>query len=222
MKQHQGVWFPDHEQHLLDWMTKNGEIVDGRGTYQIKKLRAAIAHCRSFRRAVDVGAHIGLWSMQLAKRFQWVAAFEPVAAHRECLYANIPGAEGDGNSNVSVYQCALGDHEGTVQIETLPSSSGDSRVALDAPGEIPLHMLDQFQLRDVDFIKLDCEGYELFALKGGAQTIARDLPVICVEQKPGRAQRFGLPELGAVEWLTKQFGYKCVEKLSGDYVMVPG
>lgn len=220
MIQHQGIWLPDGEAHLTEWMTRNGEMVDGKGTYQIKKLRAALAHCRQFRSAVDVGAHVGLWSMQLAKRFERIYSFEPVAAHRECLFANIPGAEGDGNSNVSVYACALGDHEGSVAIVTEPTSSGDSRVG-DGDG-VPLHMLDQFGIKDVDFIKLDCEGYELFALKGGAATIARDLPTICVEQKPGRGQRFGLPELGAVEWLTHEFGYKCVEKMSGDYVMVPG
>lgn len=220
MKQHQGVWFPDHEQHLLDWMTKNGEIVGGRGTYQIKKLRAAVAHCRSFRTAVDVGAHIGLWSMQLLLHFRYVHAFEPLAEHCACWQLNMGGMS--SGRDLYLHQCALGDHEGAVWIETLPTSSGDSRVAVGVEGNIPLRMLDSFDIPDVDFIKLDCEGYELFALKGGAQTIARDLPVICVEQKPGRAQRFGLPELGAVEWLIKQFGYKCVEKMSGDYVMVPG
>lgn len=219
MKQHQGVWFPDHEQHLLDWMTKNGEIVGGRGTYQIKKLRAAVAHCRSFRTAVDVGAHIGLWSMQLLLHFRYVHAFEPLAEHCACWQLNMGGMS--SGRDLYLHQCALGDHEGAVWIETLPTSSGDSRVAVGVEGNIPLRMLDSFDIPDVDFIKLDCEGYELFALKGGAQTIARDLPVICVEQKPGRAQRFGLPELGAVEWLIKQFGYKCVEKMSGDYVMVP-
>ena len=222
MKQELGWWFPDHEQHLLDWMTKNGEIVDGRGTYQIKKLRAAVAHCRNFRTAVDVGAHVGLWSMQLFLRFRCVHAFEPLAEHRACFINNVPNAEEDATQSVYLHDCALGDHEGAVQIETLPTSSGDSRVALTATGDIPLRTLDSFGITEVDFIKLDCEGYELFALKGGAQTIARDLPVICVEQKPGRAQRYGLPELGAVEWLIKQFGYRCVEKMSGDYVMVPG
>jgi len=33
----------------------------------------------------------------------------------------------------------------------------------------------------IDFIKIDCEGYELNALKGGRHLIARDLPVIVFE-----------------------------------------
>ena len=220
MKQHQGVWFPDSEQHLLDWMNKAGEIVDGKGTYQIKKLRTALSHCRSFRTAVDVGAHIGLWSMQLVKKFQTVHAFEPVAVHRDCFQQNViePDLVNLGYPRAVLHACALGDHEGSVRIETAASSSGDSRVGGD--GDIPLRRLDSFSLQFVDFVKLDCEGYEYFALRGGEATIARDRPTIIVEQKPGRAQDFGLPELGAVEWL-QSLGYRCVAKMSGDFVMVP-
>lgn len=235
MKQHQGVWLPDHEQHLLGWMTSSGELVDGRGTYQIKKLRAALERCRSFRTAVDVGAHVGMWTMQLAKRFAAVHSFEPVAEHRACFAANLShdhdsllGAMGigadigfvgrEGASRVTLHPCALGDHAGNVRMETAPTSSGDTRIGGD--GDIPLRTLDSFDLRDVDFIKLDCEGYELFALKGGEQTISRDLPTIIVEQKPGHAQHFGLGETEAVKWL-QSLGYECAQKMSGDFVMVP-
>jgi hypothetical protein len=124
----------------------------------------------------------------------------------------------EGFQNVTLHAAALGEHEGSVRIETAPTSSGDSRVGGD--GEIPLHTLDSYSLTDVDFIKLDCEGYEYFALKGGEQTIREWLPTIIVEQKPGRGQRFGLSELQAVEWLMS-LGYSCVAKMSGDFVMVP-
>lgn len=222
MIQHQGIWLPDGELHLQGWMDRAGEIVDGRGSYQIEKLRKSLAHVRQFRTAIDAGGHVGMWAMQLAKRFERTEVFEPVARHRECFDANIANLRADGFTDgiVNLHAAALGDHEGLIRIESAPGSSGDSRVAGD--GDIPLVMMDSFGFTDVDFIKLDCEGYEFFALKGGAQTIARDLPVICVEQKPGRGQRFGLRELAAVEWLQDEFGYRCAKKLSGDYVMVPG
>jgi hypothetical protein len=73
--QHQGVWFPDGEKHFPDWMTKNGEVVDGRGTYQIKKLREAMGWVKKLRTAVDVGGHVGLWAMHLAKKFEHLHAF---------------------------------------------------------------------------------------------------------------------------------------------------
>ncbi len=213
MIEHQGIFLPSGETHLTKWMTDNGEMVDGKGTYQIKKLRVALSHCTRFRTAIDVGGHVGLWAMQLAKKFQSVHAFEPVEAHRECFVLNTQDMP-----NVTLHAAALGDHEGSVCIETAPTSSGDSRVGGD--GNIPLCTLDSFNIHEVDFIKLDCEGYEYFALRGGEQTIRKWMPTIIVEQKPGRGQRFGLTELQAVEWLMT-LGYACVAKMSGDFVMVP-
>lgn len=213
MIEHQGVFLPAGETHLVEWMTSNGEMVDGKGTYQIKKLRVALSHCTRFRTAIDVGGHVGLWSMQLAKKFASVHAFEPVEAHRECFSLNLRDY-----TNVTLHASALGEKEGSVRIETAPTSSGDSRVGGD--GDIPLRTLDSYNIQEVDFIKLDCEGYEYFALHGGEQTIRFWMPTIIVEQKPGRGQRFGLTELQAVEWLMS-LGYSCVAKMSGDFVMVP-
>lgn len=218
MKQHQGIWLPDGETHLTEWMSKAGELIDGKGTYQIKKLRKAVSYCKQFRTAIDVGAHCGMWSMQLAKRFQRVEAFEPVAAHRACFLRNVPNAEQDAMQHVWLHACALGDHEGHVDIHTEPTSSGDSYVQGEGP--IALCTLDSFNITDVDFIKLDCEGYELFALRGGEETIKKYKPVVIVEQKPGKAQKFGLGEVDAVRYL-QLLGYKQAEEISGDYIMVP-
>lgn len=213
MINHQGIWLPAGETHLTAWMDKAGELVDGKGTYQIKKLRTALSHCTRFRTAIDVGGHVGLWAMQLAKKFQSVHAFEPVEAHRDCFMLNTHDL-----TNVTLHAAALGMEEGMVRIETAPTSSGDSRIG--GPGDIPLRTLDSYNIKDVDFIKLDCEGYEYFALRGGEQTIREYMPTIIVEQKPGRGQRFNLSELAGVEWLMT-LGYGCVAKLSGDFVMVP-
>jgi ribulose 1,5-bisphosphate carboxylase large subunit-like protein len=83
-----------------------------------------------------------------------------------------------------------------------------------------MRMLDSYGLSAVDFIKLDCEGYELFALRGAEETIKRWMPVITVEQKPGHGQQFGLGDTDAVRWLLKR-GYKLAQELGGDYIMVP-
>jgi hypothetical protein len=103
-----------------------------------------------------------------------------------------------------------------VAIHTADSSSGDSWV--NGEGDIPLKRLDSFDLHDVDFIKLDCEGFEVFALRGGEETLKRCHPVVCVEQKPGRAQKFGLQETEAVTYL-QSLGAKLLHKMSGDYIL---
>ena len=41
--------------------------------------------------------------------------------------------------------------------------------------------IDQLALKKLDFIKLDIEGYEPLAIKGGLKTISRCLPIITME-----------------------------------------
>jgi FkbM family methyltransferase len=212
MIEHQGVFLPDGETHLVDWMTRAGELVDGRGTYQIEKLRAAIAFCKTRRAAVDVGAHCGLWSMQLVKEFEFVLAFEPVEAHRECFRRNVT------EQNVILYPVALGAENGArISIHTAPTSSGDSWVS--GPGDIQMRTLDSMDLSGIDFLKIDCEGYELNVLRGAVATIREWSPVICVEQKPGHGQRFGFAETAAVDFLLG-LGYRTRRVMAGDYIMV--
>lgn len=209
---HQGVYLPDGETHLTGWMDKAGEMVDGKGSYQIKKLRAALAHVRQFRTAVDVGAHCGLWSMQLVKKFRTLHAFEPVAAHRDCWRSNVVEHE-----DKYLYACALGDREGSIKITTEPTSSGDSRV--DGDGEIPMHTLDSFNFLDVDFIKIDTEGFELYVIKGAEETIKRCRPVMIVEQKGHGMKYFGFGKEEGVE-LLQSWGMRPLRPaMSGDWIM---
>jgi FkbM family methyltransferase len=212
VKQALGWYWPDHEVHLLDWMRNaNPPVINGRAAYQGTKQLAALKHCKSFRTAVDIGAHIGLWSYNLTQQFERVEAFEPVAAHRECFNANVKAG------NVMLYGYALGALPGKVSIATTKGSSGDSKVA---PGDdVEMRTLDSFQFADVDFIKVDCEGFEENVLVGACDTILRCHPTIIVEQKRLMATQFGLKPQGAVSTL-KGLGYKVAQELSGDYICV--
>ncbi len=219
MKQELGWWFPDHEQHLQAWMRspKGYMVLNNRPSYQGKKQALALSfvmdRATQPRVAVDVGGHIGLWSYNLAHAFQQVHAFEPVAAHRECFVKNVD------KPNVTLHACALGREEGSVSIHTAPTSTGDSWVK--GGGGIPMVTLDSLGLTEVDFIKIDCEGYEENVLRGAVETIKRSRPVIIVEQKRDMATaRFGLEPLGAVKFL-QGLGYKVAQEISGDYLMVP-
>lgn len=211
-----GWYFPDGETHLPGWIAnpKVRMMLNGRPAYQGQKQEAALALCGQRRNAVDVGGHVGLWSFNLAHWFKQVHAFEPVAAHRECFAKNVLGAV----SNVTLIGCALGDRESMVSIRTEPTSSGDSRV--DGAGDIPMRRLDSFGLVDVDLLKIDVEGFELFVLRGAEEILARYKPVVIVEQKPGHAQKFGLGERDAVPYL-ESMGYRVAREMAGDFLCVP-
>ena len=207
--QNGGWYFPDHEEHLIGWLSKVNDKVDGRLRYQGKKQDEAMKWCKKFRTAIDVGAHVGLFSYYLAKKFECVIAFEPVMEHRLCFGKNVVA------NNVILRAMALGETTGNVSMHTSNGSSGDSWINGD--GIIPRSRLDDIEYQDVDFIKIDCEGTELLVLRGAEETIKRCRPCIMVEQKPGHAQRFGLHETGAVDYL-KSLGATLRAEMSGDFI----
>lgn len=217
MFQHQNIWLPDGEKHFVEWMNKSGEIVDGKGTYQIKKLREAMKWCGQSRVAVDVGAHVGLWSMHLAKRFENVIAFEPVAGFRKCFAKNawIRG--------VKLFPCALGAAPGKVRMVIDPADTGGTHVAQqnvgDHPGWTELRTLDSFDLQGVDFIKIDCEGYEAQVIVGARETLKRCRPCVIVEQKQHIMSKnsfaTGTPAVNSL----LEMGAQLRTVMSGDYIL---
>ena len=212
MKQLGGNWFPDHEVHMGEWMKapKNQIIVDGRQTYQWRKQVAALGYVKRWDVALDVGGHVGLWSWHLAKRFGQVHAFEPVAEHRACFELNVAA------ENVTLHPVALGKAPGRVAMWSEPGSSGNTQVRGD--GDIEMRTLDSYEFETVDFLKIDCEGYELYVLQGAVDMLQRCRPVICVEQKPRVLGNFGFKSPEAVAYL-QAMGARVYQHYSGDYMM---
>lgn len=208
MKQVHGVWLPDEEQEITKFL--EAQQVDGVGVYQYQKLKAALGFVRNWRVAIDVGAHCGLWSMQLAKKFPTIHAFEPVQPHRDCLVMNAPTAH--------VYPVALGAKDGTVRMKKGIKSTGDTQIAPEGEYIAQVKTLDFYDFQNVDFMKLDCEGYELFVLQGGSKLIDRCKPAVIVEQKPGKGKFYGLGDTEAVKWLEAK-GYKLRGVIAGDYIL---
>jgi len=211
-------WFPDHEEHLQDWMNTVGDRRHGRLTYQAHKYDAAMRYVTQRRCAIDVGAHVGLWSWMMARDFEIIEAFEPMQPHRACWQRNmflVPGVGG-------VHPYALGADACTVHIRTrTANSSGDTGVEPDGEGvKVEQRTLDSFGFDEVDLIKIDCEGYELFVCEGARETLLRNKPVVIVEQKPetGGPDRYGIGETDAVAYL-KSLGAVRREGIQGDYIL---
>lgn len=219
-----GVWMPAREKHMQAFLTDPNGKVDGIGTYQLHKQKRVYAEMEKrgypFRNAVDVGAHVGTWARFLAARFARVEAFEPHPIHRRCFTANMAEL---GISNYALHPVALGERATLSYLLSNPESSGDSWLSdgRDHAGyesvATPVETLDSYMLREVDLIKLDCEGGELAALRGGLYTIDRNRPFVVVEQKPGRAEKYNLGRTDACTLLEK-LGYERVAEMSGDYL----
>jgi FkbM family methyltransferase len=214
MKQVHGIWLPDNDEHFAIHLER-GPKHNGIGTYQYSKIMEAVKYIPSARRrvALDVGAHVGLWSRVLADMFHSVVAFEPVHWNNECFVKNVTA------ENVSLCSYALGDHSGTSSMSNdNVVNSGNWRIDPKGNTHVVSVMLDEFDTKDVDFIKIDVEGRELNVIHGAKKTILRDKPFMLVEQKPRNAERYGYTQTQAVDTLNS-WGAKVIWIKSGDYFM---
>lgn len=216
MKVWEGLYLPESENHLIDWMKAVKKYVDGKPTYQYSKYAEALKLIHNRRRAIDVGGNLGLWSRVMCLDFEEVVAFEPVSEYCEYFRKNAP--------NAILHQVALSDEEQIVTMACATDGScGDTAPQVNkrkerALEDVPAVLLDSYNLTDVDFIKVDCEGYELHVLRGAEQTILGNRPVIIVEQKPNKGKKYGYKDDAAVKYL-QSLGMQVHTVLAGDYIM---
>lgn len=159
--------------------------INEKGEYQKTHLDAALALTKQRRVAVDGGAHVGTWSIPMAKIFRTVHAFEPSGDTFAALQANL---EKRGVKNVKAREVALG----KVESQGAMTLDGDERAKqmgnlgarhLGAGSSVRVVPLDSFELDVLDLLKLDIEGGEVDALKGAEETLRRCKPIVLFEDK---------------------------------------
>jgi FkbM family methyltransferase len=217
-KQIRGIWLPEAEEHLIPHIERGPDFA-GAGTYQLWKLQAAFPYIKNFRHAVDIGAHVGLWSRILARCFARLTAFEPIEEHRACFNKNVRPGQG---CEIELHSFALADTEGVLRFAISPDSTGSTHVKQEDNGaapEVVARTLDSFALAPIDFLKIDCEGYEYFILQGAETTVRRDRPCIVVEQKPGKGSMYGIEDTEAVT-LLQAWGAELKFEIAGDFCLV--
>jgi FkbM family methyltransferase len=214
-----GISLPIGDTHFADHLRK-GPLFAGKGTYQFAKIEAGVAVVDAGKRcvALDIGGHVGLWSRVLAHHFQKVVAFEPLPALIPHFKFNTADCE-----NVKLIECAAGETDGEIDLVTVADNSGNGYVAPTGVSgtsifSAPVVRVDSLNLHDVDFIKIDVEGWEVPVIMGAQRTIRRDRPVMVVEQKPNNAERYGRTRMSAVD-LLKTWGYDIAWERSGDYCL---
>lgn len=139
---------------------------------------------------LDVGANIGYFSLLGSQRVGdggQVVSFEPSIRALSKLTTHLCIND---CSNVTVCSQAMGETAGTGQLNWAPASNiGGSTIARGTPSQghserIAIRTLDKVcsEMKLVpSFIKLDVEGFELFALRGARQTLAKHHPVVVCE-----------------------------------------
>jgi FkbM family methyltransferase len=174
------------KEHLISFLPKSLQLP---ARYYYQKLRGTLEDelimldkLVSSGRAIDIGANYGVYSYVLSKLCERVEVFEPQPQCAATIIAH-------NKSNINVHNCALSNFDGSLNLY-IPIING--RLIRGFAGfkdlkgeyerlEVPVKRLDDFDFRDVSFIKIDVEGHESEVLEGGRETILREKPIILVE-----------------------------------------
>lgn len=174
----------------------------------------AMRYCTKFRVAIDVGAHIGLWSGMLGNTFDTVYAYEPVGENYDCLLENMASF-----NNVRTQRVAIGHKQCAVNME-LPANGNSGCWYFDSGWEFDMLPLDLLGISDVDFIKIDVEGAEGFVIAGALLTIRREKPVIVFENNGLGQKHFGDKWVDPKPLLTS-LGYRNAQRVKKDEIWIP-
>ncbi len=151
-----------------------------RGNYELEKTDAILNAVKPNDIVLDVGAHIGYFSMLMSKIVGdsgRIYSFEPRPLNHKMLTKNI---EVNNCSNVTIIKSAIGNFTGEVNFDAT-TGTGTGHVSNDGNISVAITTIDKFcSSEDVkpSFIKIDIEGGEVEALHGAKQTILKYKPTI--------------------------------------------
>lgn len=185
--------------------------------FQKDHLLEAFKHVKNWRLAIDVGAHVGFWTRDMAERFDAVFAFEPAEDTFACLKKNTRDLD-----NVMCSNSAVGDEKGYCVVCSDKRTNTGSTFIRKASEGVSMITLDGLKFPFCDFLKVDVEGFELQVLQGAEKLIEEHEPVVIMEcDKLFSHKRYGVSKHASIDYLLER-GYREVARMRPDRVFVYG
>lgn len=205
MKVFKNWYFPDTEEHFIKYLEQHST-----DEYQKEQRLESFKYLDKKRNAIDIGANIGLWAKDFCKIFNSVKLFEPYMPNIECLKKNL-----EDFNNFKIYEYALSNKNGFNKLYIDEKGLGGNTLRkidlFTKTEEIKIKKLDNFDFKNVDYIKIDVQFHELEVIEGSILTLKNNNPVLCIE-----SSRRNEEELNYVKKIVKildSLGYRIVGKM---------
>ena len=165
---------------------------------------------------IHIGAHYGEEIEEyLNNGIQNIILFEPLSENFDILSEKVK----DLNANIEGHQVALGSKTDTLTMYVSDNEKQSSsllkpkvhlthhpNVKFPSTEEVEVHLLDEYDCKDYNFINMDVQGYELEVLKGSSKTLNFVDYILC---EVNRAELYkGCPMVEEIDSYLSQFGFK--------------
>lgn len=185
-------WMYDYQKFWKHVLSKHD------GKFQINNLQLAqklfklLKMVRGTVIIADIGANIGMNSLNFSKDANLIYAIEPQTKVYKQLCKNI---KANKITNVKTFKIAFGKDNGESKLYIGKNSNdGENHIALKSEKItepiIMSKMSDFFIDKPINYIKMDIEGYEYFALLGATEIFKIYKPIIVLEIAKAESKRY--------------------------------
>jgi len=170
-----------------------GDFVQATGAYFPESFELALGLLAPGSLVLDLGAHLGTFSLAAATRGHRVVAIEASPRNAEFLRAS---RRANGFDRLRVVEVAVSDAPGTVRFR--PEGAWGQITEGWSPGVVEVQarpvsqILAEHDVERVDFVKLDVEGSEIAAIRGMHDLLSGpDAPPVIYESNAHTLRMFG-------------------------------
>lgn len=168
---------------------------------------------------VHIGAHYGEEIEEYVRNgIQNITVFEPLSNNFDILAERLQNV----NADIQGYQVALGSQKGTATMYLSSNEAQSSSilkpkdhlehhpdVTFDGTEEVEIDLLDNYQLRDANFMNVDVQGYELEVFKGSTETLKKIDYIYC---EVNRGEMYeGNPMIEELDQYLGKYGFERIE-----------
>ena len=188
---------------------------------------------------VNIGSHIGTVALPISKYIEKVTTFEPFPPTFKHFMDHV---KLNKIQNIESYNLALGDHETKVyflnpDLERFKNNSGGMHAITNddiKKNRLSSHFhskkyqnvmkkFDDLPIEKFDIMLIDAEGREYEIIKGGAEKISKNKPIIILEIWENQKRKFEnmITTKEDVISYVEKLGYKLFKKINDNYIFFP-
>jgi len=165
------------------------------GAKDVAEIREALRCMPTGGVMFDLGANFGYYAITIASALQGdcqIYAFEPNPRTMQRFTRNVSL---NGSRGLHLLEMGISEAPGYALVVETPAHSGAAYLRETSTSGVTVTSLDRFceqnHIHRLDFIKMDIEGAELRALRGGVETFKRFGPAMLIELNPVTSEREG-------------------------------
>lgn len=176
------------------------------GLYDYNEMHFMIRYLREEDSFLDIGANIGIYSIIAASKINSgsIYSFEALPENYARLQENI---KLNRFQQVHAYPIAISDNKGTVALnigegDSLPFiSNSHTTNTISVATETLDNLLDNQDISQLTLAKIDIEGAELLALKGAANLLEKQRPIVWIMEINYTVNHFNYSQQDVVDFL---------------------